>query len=115
MKLVAVNLIGKNFEQMMQKSTSSSDGGDGFVLERLAGGAAFFGVGFFGVPSFAVAAFFVYVCSGVMSVSSGWRFMKSLYHMRPAFKSSFQEGGYSSLSLLASWYANFRNLSMLRP
>ena len=57
MELAAVNLVGNNFKQMMQKSASSSYGGDGFTLERLASGVAFFRVGFFSVPFFAVAAF----------------------------------------------------------
>ena len=52
-----VNLVGNNFKQMMQKSASSFDGGDGFASERLGVGVAFFGVCFFDVPFFAFAAF----------------------------------------------------------
>lgn len=36
---------------MMQKFTSSSDGGDGFALARLSGDVAFFGVPFLVLPS----------------------------------------------------------------
>lgn len=46
----AVNLLGSNVKQIMQKSTSSSDGGDLSFLDRLDGRLAGFG-DFFGVVS----------------------------------------------------------------
>lgn len=58
MELADVSFFGNKFKQMMQKSASSSDGGDAFAFERLAGGVAFFGVAFFGVAFFGFAFFF---------------------------------------------------------
>ena len=38
-----------------------------------------------------MATYFIQESATLVSVSPGWSFMKSLYHMRPAFKSSFKK------------------------
>lgn len=58
MEFASVNLLGKSFKQMMQKSMSSSDCDDSCVLHRLAGGVVF-GVAFFANLAALSAAFFL--------------------------------------------------------